>query len=257
MDKLIELFMASGPSVLLLAACIFWGKNLIEYFFKETVELKKQELNQEFEKFKLTIKNQEDDYRHRLEMEKNYTLNKYQIENIKVNRVLPIVEEFSENIKLKRVLFGTYLNVLLNKGNPENYENKRIEIHTKLLELSGKVDIYIPFELKKIMDRLILLVSNSFHDGNEFDSNFLQVYQIENKEVLFHDCLSYLKIYWEAYYEMISLYIQEFSIKSKGDERIVAILGKHKINPETYDIIHDTIDIQKIENLVLLSDLRH
>ena len=42
MDKLINILLSSGPPALLVLVGLVWGKNLIEYFFKETIEIKKK-----------------------------------------------------------------------------------------------------------------------------------------------------------------------------------------------------------------------
>lgn len=49
MDKIIELALTSGPAVLLVAAGLVWGKNIIEYFFSEMVAIRKLELDQDLE----------------------------------------------------------------------------------------------------------------------------------------------------------------------------------------------------------------
>lgn len=51
MDKIIEMIFTSGPAVLFILAGLVWGKNLIEYFFSESIEIKKEELKQENKNF--------------------------------------------------------------------------------------------------------------------------------------------------------------------------------------------------------------
>ncbi|ANQ49941.1 hypothetical protein MY04_2572 [Flammeovirga sp. MY04] len=55
MAKIIELIINNGSPVLLILVCLFWGKNIIEYFFRETIEIKKNELNQGLELHKKNI----------------------------------------------------------------------------------------------------------------------------------------------------------------------------------------------------------
>ena len=71
--KLIGFFEALGISsagtILVLIVIGFFGKKLIEYFFSETVELKKAELSREIESFKATISSQAQI--HKLQLDKN------------------------------------------------------------------------------------------------------------------------------------------------------------------------------------------
>ena len=289
MDKLVELAITSGPAVLLVAAGIFWGKNIIEYFFKQNVELKKQELKQEFEKFKLTITAEEQDYKHRLNLEfekfkltitakeedykhklnlelakfnqtsqneTNFTLNKYQIESIKINRVLPNLEEFSENVKQMQVLFNSYINALENRVDYRSKENARVDIHVKMLAVSGKIDIYIPYELRKIINKMILIISNSFMDGRIFSEIYKQEISNKHRAVFLAECHQYLSHYRNAYYDIVGLYVQEFSILSKGDKRIEEILTSNKIEINEFNIIDEKIDVANIENLLLLNEYK-
>ncbi len=61
MDKLIESLITSGIPALVILFGLYLGKNLIEHFFNETIELKKKELEQENKNFQhqLDSKHQE------------------------------------------------------------------------------------------------------------------------------------------------------------------------------------------------------
>ena len=89
MVELVELIKYSGPSVLLIGVGLVWGKNLIEYFFKESIELKKFELNHDFEKFKSDIDQQNRNFQHSLDTR----LNEFNIKYSKLH------EERAEVIK--------------------------------------------------------------------------------------------------------------------------------------------------------------
>lgn len=51
MDKIIESLISSGVPAIVIIAGLYFGKNLIEHFFNETIELKKKELEQENKNF--------------------------------------------------------------------------------------------------------------------------------------------------------------------------------------------------------------
>jgi hypothetical protein len=71
MADLIKLIQYSGPSVLLILAGLIWGKKLIEYFFDETIEIRKQELNQDLENYKGQIERESKDFQHQLDTRLN------------------------------------------------------------------------------------------------------------------------------------------------------------------------------------------
>jgi len=50
-DKLIESLISSGVPAIVIIAGLYFGKNLIEHFFNESIELKKKELEQENKNF--------------------------------------------------------------------------------------------------------------------------------------------------------------------------------------------------------------
>lgn len=265
MDKLIELAISIGPNVLVLAAIIFWSKSLIQYFFSESIEIKKDELNQELEKFKLKLKYDEDKNKHLLDLEKdrlnqnfvnetNISLNKFQIENIKVNRVLPILEELTKEIKNLQALMSTNLTTLLNKGDSTVYEKNRVEIHTKLLDLSGKLDLYIPYEITKILNQLVRLSSNSFHLGTKYDPAYLAIYGITNKKEMFENAAEYLNEHYNVFFELLSVYIQEFKVSRKNDEKILDVLRENNFSTTDYKFITAKFDKTFIENEILLTE---
>lgn len=71
MAELLKILMYSGPSVLILLILIFFGKNTIEYFFSETIEIKKKELNQNLEKHKMLLDQQNRSFQHSLDTKLN------------------------------------------------------------------------------------------------------------------------------------------------------------------------------------------
>lgn len=55
MGTVLELALANGPTVLLVAALLFFGKSIVRYFFSELIEIKKQELQQNLEVYKSNL----------------------------------------------------------------------------------------------------------------------------------------------------------------------------------------------------------
>ena len=71
MTELYNLILTNGPGVLIIFAILLFGKKLIEYFFTETIELKKTELNQELENHKNKLEQQNKDFQHDLDIKLN------------------------------------------------------------------------------------------------------------------------------------------------------------------------------------------
>lgn len=71
MTELLEYLKYSGPSTILVLVGLVWGKNLIKYFFDETIEIKKVELNHELEKYKAEIEQESKNFQHVLDTKLN------------------------------------------------------------------------------------------------------------------------------------------------------------------------------------------
>jgi len=59
----------TGPQIILVIILGFWGKKLIEFFFAETVEIKKKELEQNLENHKQSL--EQENRNLQLELDKN------------------------------------------------------------------------------------------------------------------------------------------------------------------------------------------
>lgn len=67
MDTVLKMVENYGPGILIIIAGIFWAQKVTEYFFNSTLELKKHELDQEFDKYKLQLKHEEDSFKYSLD----------------------------------------------------------------------------------------------------------------------------------------------------------------------------------------------
>lgn len=71
MKELIEYIKYSGPATFTILVGLVWGKHLIKYFFDESIEIKKKELNFELEKHKADIEQQNKNLQHTLDTKLN------------------------------------------------------------------------------------------------------------------------------------------------------------------------------------------
>ena len=67
MTEIYHLIEVNGPGVLIILAILLFGKKLIEYFFDQTIELKKTELNQKLEEYKLSLEQESKEFQHELD----------------------------------------------------------------------------------------------------------------------------------------------------------------------------------------------
>ena len=137
MVELLKLILYSGPSVLLIVAGVFWGKNLIEYFFDKNLETKKIELNQNLESFKSQIEKQNKDFQHQLDTK----LNEFNIRFSKLH------QERAEAIKKLYV--------------------KIVELHSAMMDFTRLMKPVIEDHEKEEQERLSR-VNSAFQDFNNF-----------------------------------------------------------------------------------------
>mgnify|MGYP003419320231 FL=1 len=71
MVDIYSLIQTNGPNAFFLLAVLVFSKKLIVYFFDETIELKKAELNQDLENHKKELEQQNKDFQHSLDLKLN------------------------------------------------------------------------------------------------------------------------------------------------------------------------------------------
>ena len=267
MSELIDLLKASGP-LLIFGGFVFLGKHIVAYIFKDLLEIRKSESQKEIEKYKIELRTEEernrkqfewDKSKYEFELKKNLDLaiNKYQIDTIKINRVLPLIERINQTLEYQASLFSEYFHIIINKGNPEYLNDKKIKSHTEFMELFGQISFYLPAEIKGILDHLLLIVSNKLLDGYGFYKSYNLIKKDEDRVSFLTDCRKYYFKYSNAYFDLISLYAQEFDIRYQNDEKIIAILKTYNISPTNFKLTDDSINVNDIERLVLLSNYRN
>ena len=102
MKDIYDLLMTNGPGVLIIFAILLFGKKAIEYFFDETIELKKAELNQNFQNYKKELELENRNFQHELDTK----LNEFNIQfsKLHVDRAEVIKELYHKLIELQSAM---------------------------------------------------------------------------------------------------------------------------------------------------------
>ncbi|MCO6175826.1 hypothetical protein NHF50_12305 [Flavobacterium sp. NRK F10] len=153
MDKLIELLISSGPPALLILVGLVWGKNLIEYFFKEIIEIKKKELAQNLENHKMKIEQENKNFQHILDAklhEFNIKFTNLHSERAKVIKelylkMLILQSSLNDVFKIKPNHINNNIHIINNFSNSfqdfqKYYLPNKIYFSEKL---STKIDIFL------------------------------------------------------------------------------------------------------------------
>ena len=140
MTELYNLILTNGPGVLIIFAILLFGKKLIEYFFTETIELKKTELNQELENHKNKLEQQNKDFQHDLDIK----LNEFNIQFSKLHqdRADVIKELYYKIIELQSAMtvFTRKIHPIIEDAEKEQQE--RVDRVNKALQ--DFVNYYMP-----------------------------------------------------------------------------------------------------------------
>jgi hypothetical protein len=133
-DLLKQIGIISASQILLLIVIGFFGKKMIEFFFSETIELKKAELNQSLEAFKQTLATQT----HAQKLELDKTLESYkntllqishenQIKFSKLHqeRAEVIKQLYSKLVRMEKSM-TSFMNPFQWTGEPPEEEKRKI-----------------------------------------------------------------------------------------------------------------------------------
>lgn len=131
MGTLIEMVMASGPSVLLIAVLIFFGKSFISYFFDKTIEVKKQELNQNLEIHKQQLNLEIEKYKSELDILKQKSQIRFSY--LHAERAKVIKQVYYNLIELQSAMFDFTRLVQLIHKDADSEDKERIERTNKAL----------------------------------------------------------------------------------------------------------------------------
>ncbi|PEI56595.1 hypothetical protein [Priestia aryabhattai] len=130
-----------------------------------------------------------------------------EMETVKLNRVLPILEELNKHIVKHKMIYSTYINSILNKGTfRKDFEKERLEIDGNVINLINQVAIYLPKEMRTILNSIRVVISVSWKEPNT-------LHNIINQDGLKHTdvgrkTLAIYNSYTECFYEMVNTYCE-------------------------------------------------
>lgn len=132
MVDLIEYLKYSGPSTILLFVGLIWGKGFIKYFFDETIELKKLELNHELEIYRSQLEQQNKSFQHSLDTK----LNEFNIRfsSLHQERAEVIRQLYYKLVELQSSMFNLTRRAHLVINNAHKEEDERLERMNKALQ---------------------------------------------------------------------------------------------------------------------------
>lgn len=159
-----------------------------------------------------------------LSIQKELTLKKAEFEKVKLERVLPLLEEINSSIIEHNLMFNTYAYSIANNAScPEKLEELRLEQDKKMVSTLSKISIYIPSEFRVLLQQLRKVMSCSWHD-TELVSSVLRSCG-SSSEIAFAAQELYSELV-DCYYSMCSEYISSTSRPTTFSE----ILTSHQLD---------------------------
>lgn len=173
-------------------------------------------LSQKFEKNK-----NEDN--HNLQLERELLYKDLEFEKIKLERVLPELENINNVLYEHTMMFNTYINWILNKhGDCKKIEAERVELDEKIILSLSKVSLYIPSDFRALINSYRKLVSCSWTAIEPVSNTLRDTGEIEKILNSAHDLYDDISL---AFYEMSKIFLGLV----KGVDDYSAILASSKL----------------------------
>lgn len=153
MAELLKLLIYSSPSFFILLILIFFGKNIVEYFFSQTIEIKKKELTQNLENHKSQLEQENRNYQHLLDTK----LNEFNVRFSKLHeeRANVIKKLYTLLVKLHSATVTLTRSIQPIFEDAEKEEKQRLEnVNNALNEFQKYYLVNKIFFEKKLADRL-------------------------------------------------------------------------------------------------------
>ncbi|WP_157670351.1 hypothetical protein [Chitinibacter sp. GC72] len=101
-----------------------------------------------------------------LSIQKDLTLKQVEFEQVKLERVLPLLEEINGAITEHNLMFNTYVQAIANNiPYPGELEDLRLEQDKKMVYTLSKISIYIPSEFRTLLYQIRKIISCSWNDA--------------------------------------------------------------------------------------------
>lgn len=137
-------------AVFVIVVSILWKavfKSLVNSWFKNRLDLQKQQVG------------------NALQIQKEVAIKQAEFEKIKLERVLPLLEEVNSAVSEHKMIFNTYMHYVVNKcGSTETLENERLINDKKIITALSSLSIYLPDDFRQLVYRLRTVVSCYMRD---------------------------------------------------------------------------------------------
>lgn len=137
-------------TITVLTAIAIWKwilKGLAEKWFQNRLDLQKQEISSA------------------LQIQKDLVLQKAEFEKVKLERVLPLLEQINGVVSEHKMMHNTYVSMILNKGGlPSEFEAKRVKLDEEIINSLSSIAIYLPAEFRGLVYQLRKVVSCSWRE---------------------------------------------------------------------------------------------
>lgn len=171
-----------------------------------------------------------------------------EVETIKLNRVLPGLEEINLQIANHRMMYTTYVHACVNnEGLRSGMEDMRLEADKKIINEIYKISIYLPPEMRMILNELRRIASCSWKNPQEINRIIKQ--SIFDKGEIMAKAQDLYSLYHDCFYEMVYNYC------SIGDTKFdyAEILEKYHLDKDG-EYKHQDILVKFINLYILLPE---
>lgn len=154
-----------------------------------------------------------------------YLTSKLELESVKLGRVFDHLEQINLLYTNYLINFNSFMNSVVNNNRlRENSENLRLEVDTQIIDHIHKVAIYIPEELRIILNQMRVIISNSWQDPQV-------LYRVHgsigvNGKLVAETAIQILSSYHKVYLDMVRNYC---SVKSEKFD-YSGLLAKYGFN---------------------------
>jgi len=201
-------------------------KPLYDSILSNKVEIAKIERQSKMNREEMLIRN-------KIEVEGRIQSSQLEYESYKRDRVLSKLEAINEILIEHNMQYASYGQAIVNKYPlKSDIEKNRLELDGRMIENKDKILIYLPRELRLILNRLRVILSVSWKEPMVLN-NILREFDFPVNIV--NSCLDIYKNHLECFYELVEEYLR--ITNEKKDYSV--ILKRYGFNEEANYIPKD------------------
>jgi hypothetical protein len=186
--------------------------------------------------------------RNLLETQKEIVIKQAEFEQIKLERVLPLLENINSALNQHAMMFSTYTSAIINKSMyPNELEKLRLKQDKKITNAISSISIYLPSEFRILLHRIRKVISCSWHnDPVRTHRALTEDNHLSIKDVLAETTQLYNDLI-DCFYSMCSKYIGASDhVQSYED-----ILSEHNLDNNAITTRKDPISQLALKYLLL------